>query len=185
MSSLLPTTTTYSSLVPQIKLFTHISSVEGLHSKIFTDVSTLLQICSIIDMWPFYPHPGGKNLHPPSLSIPMPQNYLRLTSYLRGTSLLCFSNVPSNHCLQSNLTLNSECVTPSCWKFFCGSHKWNQIQGINPPSSPCSLILHTSTILNHHQSSKWSLLSLCASVQFVSWFLCQYQLYSVSPWRLT
>lgn len=144
---------------PQIKLFTHISSVEGLHSKIFTDVSTLLQICSI-DMWQFYPHPGEKNLHLPSLSIPMPQIYLRLTSCLRGTSLLCFSNVPSNHCWQSNRTLNSEYVSPSCWIFFCGSHKWNQIQGINPPSSPCSFILHTSVILNHNQSSKWSLFSL-------------------------
>lgn len=102
------------------------------------------------------PARGRGDLHPLSLSIPMPQDYLRLTSCLRGTSLLCFSNVPSNHCLQSNLTLNSECVTPSCWKFFCGSHKRNQIQGINPPPSPCSLILHTSAILNHHLSSKWS-----------------------------
>lgn len=140
MSSLLPTTNTYvqpdiPAWSPKLNYSLTFLLSEGLHSKIFIDVSPLLQICSIIDMWQFYPHPGGKNLHPPSLSIPMPQNILRLTSCLRGTSLLCFSNVPSNHCLQSNLTLNSECVTPSCWKFFCGSHKRNQIQGINPSSS--------------------------------------------------
>lgn len=106
-------TTRYSSLV-------HFSLSEGLYSKIFIDASPLLQICSIIGVWQFHPsHPTSKK-YLPSLSIPMPQNYLRLTSSLRGTSLLWFSSVPSNHCLQSNLTLKLECIKPSCWKLFCG-----------------------------------------------------------------
>lgn len=88
--------------------------------------------------------------YPPTLQInltstiplhPHATKLLRLTSSLRGTSLLWFSSVPSNHCLQSNLTLKPECHTLLLKILLRLPHT-----GSNP--SPCSLTLHNSTILN-------------------------------------
>lgn len=100
------------------------------------------------------PHlPPKETSQPPSLSIPMPQNYLRLTSSLRSTSLLWFSSVPSNHCLQSNLTLKPEGHILLLKIILRFPHT-----GSN--SSPCSLTQHNSTILNRYRSPKLSMLSL-------------------------
>lgn len=60
--------------------------------------------------------------HPPPsqcLRITSGWHHLRLTSSLRGTSLLWFSSVPSNYCLQSNLTFKPECVCHSLVKSSC------------------------------------------------------------------
>lgn len=111
------------------------------------------------------PPPKKPHIHHPS-----PSPCHRITSgwhHLSGALVSSgFSVIPPDS-LQSNLTLQLECVTLSCWKFFCGSNIQDQIQGINPLSNPYSLTLHTSTILNHYQSPKRSVLSLCASVQLV------------------
>lgn len=144
----------YSSLVPSKQIFHSNFLSEGLYSKMFINVSPLLQICSITDWYmtilPTYPPTPPTPqinltstipLHPHATKLP------RLTSSLRGTSLLWFSSVPSNHCLQSNLTLK-----PGCHILLLKILLRLPRTGSN--TSPCSLTLHISTILSRYQSPK-------------------------------
>lgn len=140
-------TTRYSSPCPhKINFLTQTSSVKTYTPK----YSPLFKIpCSLSLVPDSSPPHIKKNSHPPPFSIPSWQNYLTLPSSLRGTSLLWFSSIPSYHYLHSNLTLKS--MSHSLAKNSSVTLVYRiKSRVLNPRSRPCSLTLHTSTILNHH-----------------------------------
>ena len=126
---------------------------EDLHSKIFRYLPLVPNLFKPLVLLVFYPAVSPKTPHSTIPLHSMPQ-LPQADIISQGHSP---SSIPSNHCLQSNLTLKPECVAASHWRFFCGFNiQIKSLQAQLPFSSP------PNNTGSQHHTPKWSALcSLC------------------------